>query len=762
MIRLAHLWRRLARLRVPSPEGGWRGTTKGAYRLWRTLPRGLPYLRPYKVLAIVSIGLTLLAAAAALAEPWPLAIVVDGVLSDGKVPGFISAIVGESKTAVLLFAVFAMFALSVITNGITVLTDWVNARLEQNMVLDLRSDLFRHCQSLSLAFHDQRRSGEFNARINQQAAALGSIMLAFPPMLQAALTLIGMLVIALLIDWQVTLVSLVVVPFLYWSFGLYGTRIVPRLQKVQGLEFQSLSIVHEAMQMLRVIVSFGREKHEHRKFREQGEVAVDERVKVTVWQTLFSLGVTTATAAGTSLVLGFGAWHVLRGDITLGELLVLMSYIAAAYQPLEQISSTVGSLHEQFVKLNSSMELLDTEPEVIEADDAIDMGRARGAVEFEGVSFAYTGRKDTLKNISFAVEPGQRVALVGPTGAGKTTLISLLIRFYEPASGRILIDGVDTRKLTLESLRDQISVVLQEPLLFSETIRENIRYGRLDATDEEVVAAAKAANAHDFITGLPKGYDTKLGERGASLSGGERQRVCVARAFVRNAPILILDEPTSSIDSKTEGVILDALEDLMEGRTSFMIAHRLSTVRDADLIVVLDEGEVVEQGTHDELLEQDGLFKQLHTAQNVQRRRRRGAGANGNGKPATTEASEEGRAEAVNNEVAAAPEGNGSNGQPPAADPDAAPVGAGAAASRDEAARVQSAVLDEPGAAAEQPSEDPQLRGPGAGPAAGSHDTLRTSDPASPPSAPAPDPFGHRRMGRLRARARRWARERSQ
>jgi len=727
-MRFARLWQQIAKLRLRSPDGRWRGSTKGAYELWRILPSALPYLRPYKALAITSLVLTLLAAAAALAEPWPLAIVVDGVLSGRNVPGFVRAIVGDGRYAVLIFAVVAMFGLTVLTNGITVVMDWINAKLEQNMVLDLRSDLFAHCERLSLSFHDSRRTGAFNALINQQAAALGSIILAFPPILQAGLTLFGMLAIALLIDWQVTLVSLVVVPFLYWSFGLYGTRIVPHLQRVQNMEFQSLSIVHEAMSMLRVIVSFGREDHEHRRFRAQGQEAVDERVKLTVRQTLFSLGVTTATAAGTSLVLGFGAWSVIRGRITLGELLVLMSYIAAAYQPLEQISSTVGSLHEQFVKLNSSMELLDKKPEVVEADDAIGLGRAKGAVAFENVDFAYTGRKDTLMDVSFSAEPGQRVALVGPTGAGKTTMISLLIRFYEPASGRILIDGVDTRKLTLESLRNQISVVLQDPLLFSGTIRENIRYGRLDASDEEVFGAAKAANAHEFIEALPDGYDTELGERGASLSGGERQRVCVARAFVRNAPILILDEPTSSIDSKTEGVILDALEDLMEGRTSFMIAHRLSTVRDADLILVLNEGRIVEQGTHDELLERDGLFSQLHSAQNVQRRRRPAA-TNGHAVAPAVAASEEGKAEAVNNKVAA---NGGSNGQAPAAEPAAAPdeeVGSGAAATRAEADAVQTQVM-----ATDRPID------------ADMH------DPAPPTSRP--------RASRFRARAREWARER--
>jgi ABC-type multidrug transport system fused ATPase/permease subunit len=454
------------------------------------------------------------------------------------------------------------------------------------------------------------------SQINFQAAAVGTIAMAFPPLFESFLMLIGMLIIALLIDWQVTVVSLIAVPFIYYAIGLYGTRIVPRIQRVQGLEWRSLSIVFEAMSMLRVIVSFGRERHEHYRFTTQGQTAVDARVRLTIWQTLFSLGVTTATAAGTALVLGFGAWHVLQEKITLGELTVLISYIAAVYQPLESISNTIGMLHQQFVFFNAAVMLLEKEPEVIEAPDAIDIGRSQGKITVDKLSFSYAGRVDTLKDISFEVEPGERVAIVGATGAGKTTLVSLLIRFYDPASGRIMIDDVDIKKLKLRCLRNQLSVVLQEPLLFSGSIGDNIRYGRLNATMDDIVAAARAANAHDFIEALPDGYETELGERGAQLSGGERQRICVARAFIRNAPILILDEPTSSIDSKTELVILDALDRLMEGRTSFMIAHRLSTIRKADKILVINHGRLVEHGTHDELLLAGGVYYGLYEAQN--------------------------------------------------------------------------------------------------------------------------------------------------
>src|SRR5213078_212168 len=274
---------------------------------------------------------------------------------------------------------------------------------------------------------------------------------------------------------------------------------------------------------------------------------------------------------------------------------------------------------------NASLQLLEAEPEVREPPDAVELERGRGQVKVEGLSFSYRNRRRTIQNVSLEAQPGERLAIVGPTGAGKTTLISLLIRFYEPDAGRILIDGVDVRKLKLSSLRDQISVVLQEPLLFTGTIADNIRYGRLDASPEELVAAARAANAHEFISQLPKGYDTELGERGADLSGGERQRVCLARAFLKDAPILVLDEPTSSIDSKTEGVILDALDELMVGRTTFLVAHRLSTIRGVDRILVLSGGRLVEQGTHEELLRSGGLYRELFEAQDRDRRRHEAA-----------------------------------------------------------------------------------------------------------------------------------------
>jgi ABC-type multidrug transport system fused ATPase/permease subunit len=337
---------------------------------------------------------------------------------------------------------------------------------------------------------------------------------------------------------------------------------------------------------------------------------------------MFSLVVNMITAIGSSLVLGLGAYHVIQGKLTVGQMLVVIAYIAAVYKPLETISYTIGSLQDRFVSLQATFNLLDTEPDIKDGPNARAVQRASGRVTYDNVQFSYSGRTDTLRDMSFEVRPGQVIGIVGPTGAGKSTLVSLLPRFYDPKQGRILLDGADIRELTLKSLREQISIVLQESLLFSGSVAENIRYGRLNASMPEIIEAAKSANAHEFIMRLPQKYDTVLGERGAAISGGERQRISVARAFLKNAPILILDEPTSSVDSKTESVILDALDRLMVGRTTMVIAHRLSTLRHADQILVLNHGQLVEQGNEEELLRLGGLYHQLHCAQSGTAQRR--------------------------------------------------------------------------------------------------------------------------------------------
>jgi ABC-type multidrug transport system fused ATPase/permease subunit len=554
-----------------------------------------------------------------LLAPWPLKIVVDHVLGHKPMSPRLQHLLGplaHSRGALLIVAAaLAGFLITVLGDALSVLSSFLNTTVEQNMVLDFRSDLFRHAERLSLAFHDRSRAGGLVYAVNFQGDAAARLVMTIPPLAQSAITLVGMFWIVFGLDKWLALLALSVVPLLYYSVGYYITHVQTRLMKVRAMEGESLSIVHEAISMLRVIVAFGREDYEHRRFRDQGKQAVGERVKVTVRQTLFTLAVNATTAAGTALVLGFGAYRASQGKLTVGDLLVVLTYIAAVYQPLEAISTTVGQLQDTLVMLKIAFDLLDMDPEIKDAPGAVELGRAQGRVTFEDVDFSYSGRTDTLTGVSFDAAPGDVVAIVGPTGAGKSTLVSLIPRFYGPKRGRVLLDRRDVRDVTLKSLREQISIVLQEPLLFSGTIAENIRYGRLEASDDEVVAAARAANAHDFVERLPQKYETVIGERGVTLSGGERQRIAVARAFLKDAPVLILDEPTSSIDSRTESVILDALDRLMAGRTTFMIAHRLSTVRRADLILVVDRGRIVERGTHDQLLARGGLYRQLHDMQ---------------------------------------------------------------------------------------------------------------------------------------------------
>jgi len=577
----------------------------------------LRYLRPYWLLAVESVVATMLATAVGLLSPWPMKVLVDSVLQNEPLPSILRpiALLASSKFSLLVLTVLAGLAITLTLHALSVVTSYVNTKLDLAMTLDFRSDLFQQAQRLSMAYHDQRRSGTIIYVINSMGNAPPALVMSVLPLAQNVLTLIGMFWISYRFNPRLALLSLLVVPFLYYSVGYYSTHIRQRLVTVKGMEGETLSIIHEAVSMLRVIVAFGREEYEYGRFRDQGERANEARVKITLRQTLFSLGVNTTTALGTALVLGYGAFLALQHKLTVGELLIVLAYLGSVYRPLEAISGTIGSLQDELVNLKIAFDLLEKEPDIRDTPDAVAVTATKGHVRFENVSFHYQGRRDTLQNIAFEALPGQTIAIVGPTGAGKSTIVSLVPRFYDPQEGRILIDDVEIKQLTLKSLRQQISIVLQEPLLFSSTIADNIAYGRLDATMDEIVTAAKAANAHEFIMALPQQYDTLLGERGAQLSGGERQRIAVARAFLKDAPILILDEPTSSIDSRTEAVILDALERLMVGRTTFLVAHRLSTLRNVSTILVLNQGRLMERGTHDELLALGGLYRQLHDVQ---------------------------------------------------------------------------------------------------------------------------------------------------
>ena len=584
-------------------------------RGFKVMPRILPYLRPYRKFAVVSVVLTVLLAVVALAQPWPLAFVVDSIIGHKPPPSWVSEIFGTGVGAKIMLAVAATLLLTALAGLMTVWNEYLSTTIDQRMVLDFRSDMFQHAQRLSLAFHDTESKGILMYRINNQASALGEITVGLPAVAQNLLTVVGMAYIAVRINPLLALLALGTTPLVIYSTTYYTDRIEPRLYRVRGLGAINLAIVYEAMAMIRVVLSFGMQRYEFRRFRKQGEQFVDELVGLTVRQTAFKLAVQLITAAGTASVIGVGAYEAVNHQITAGELLVILSYINQIYQPLEELTTTITSFQQQFIGLLMSFELMDMKPDVTDKPDALPIERARGEIEFDGVEFGYEGRPGVLKDISMRIPPGQAVAIVGPTGAGKSTLASLLPRFYEVDGGTVRLDGHDVRDLKVADMRKQFSIVLQEPVLFSGTIESNIKYGKQDATMEEVIEAAKAANAHDFISQMPDGYNTLLGERGTRISGGERQRIAVARAFLRDAPILILDEPTSSIDSRTEAVILDALDRLMQGRTTILIAHRLSTIRSVNEIIVMDQGEIVQRGTHEELASEPGLYRQLWDAQ---------------------------------------------------------------------------------------------------------------------------------------------------
>jgi ABC-type multidrug transport system fused ATPase/permease subunit len=483
----------------------------------------------------------------------------------------------------------------------------------QRMVRDLREQVFAHLQAVTLSQHGRVPTGDLIYRLEADACCLEHlVMRGLFPIVFSALTLIAMFAVLASIDLQLALVSLVVIPLLFLWLRIYGRRMRPAAQLAKELEAAMVQRLHESMTAIRLVKTYAREDFESQRFSSAADRALAARLGTTRQETLFSATVSSLTIAGTSLVILVGGGSVLNGRISLGTLLLLTAYLGFVYGPLCGIANTTGQLQQALASARRIRETLALVPEPADAPGTIDARAiSRGGVEFEGVSFHYDQERDVLRGMSFVARPGELVALVGLSGSGKTTAVSLITRLYEPTAGRILIDGADIRSYSLKSLRRRVSVVLQEALVFSGSVRDNLRYGRLDASDAQIEAAARAADAHGFIMALPQGYDTALGEGGQRLSGGQKQRIGIARAFLKDAPILILDEPTAALDNITEASIFEGLRHLQAGRTTFVIAHRLSTVRAADRILVLDQGRVVAQGRHDELVHTSPLYAQL-------------------------------------------------------------------------------------------------------------------------------------------------------
>jgi len=553
--------------------------------------------RPFWWQIVGVLGVSLLATPLVLLVPIPLKIAVDSVVGTKPLPGYISWLIPgfmQSSDLRLLLVVATLQVVIAVLVQLQALAQYVTStQVSERMTLAFRSRLFRHAQRLSLAFHDRRGTADSAFRIQWDAPALKYVLIdGLVPFVSAGVMLVAMLIAIAYIDWQLCLVAVAIMPFLYAYARAYNRRMRDRYVRAAAYESGALGVIQEVLTSFRVVKAFGREDREEARFLNRASDGVHARIRLALFESSFGLLVNGTTAAGTAVVMVIGFESVNSGRITLGQLLVVLAYLVQLYHPLETISRQAATLQTSLASAQRAFELLDAVPDVVEQPHARPLVRARGRIELEGVSFGYDGSRDVLHDVSLEIGPGVRVGIAGPTGAGKTTLLSLLMRFYEPTSGRILLDGVDVREYRLRDLRDQFALVLQEPVLFSTTIEENIAYGRDGATREEIVEAARSAAAHDFISRLPDGYESVVGERGMSLSGGERQRIALARAFLKDAPILLLDEPTSSVDVATEAAIVDAMERLMAGRTTLMIAHRLSTLDVCDLRIQLEHGHV--------------------------------------------------------------------------------------------------------------------------------------------------------------------------
>jgi ATP-binding cassette subfamily B protein len=582
--------------------------------LFWTLGFLYPYRKQVAVLALLllaEIGLGAL-------QPWPLAIVIDYVLQGRPFPEpfarWLAAIHGGNRF-VLLIAVVVLGVIVQVTNQVvSAYGTQVQVDTGQRMVYDLRRRLFRHLTALSLNHHITTSTADAVYRVDVDAYAIENLVMSgIFPLATSIISLTVMFGILLRLNVTIALLSLTVVPFMYMCLRYYTSTLVHREERVKEFETKLLARLYETFGAMRLIKSFAREPHELERYARAGDTTMNARIAVTWQQSLFSVVVSTITIVGTALVVIVGGNFVMRGTLTVGQLMVVISYLGAVYGPLSAIAHTTGRLQGALAGSKRVREMFALMPETGDDDapDKIDATELKGLVEFTNVGFTYPSGAQVLHDISFAAKPGEVVALVGLTGAGKTTLISLIPRFYDATLGSVTIDGIDVRRYRVRSLREKISIVLQDPVLFQGTIADNIRYGRLDATDEEVEAAARAAHAHEFVARLPKGYATEIAEAGGGLSGGERQRLSVARAILKNAPILVLDEPTSSLDAISEEIVFAALRRLRAGRTTIVIAHRLSTVRDADCILVLDGGEIAAKGRHDELLKSSLLYRRM-------------------------------------------------------------------------------------------------------------------------------------------------------
>jgi ATP-binding cassette subfamily B protein/subfamily B ATP-binding cassette protein MsbA len=567
------------------------------------------------LLMTAGVGLNLL-------KPWPFKYIVDGILATevsattASAKAFMSTYLGwTSQVGAIVFLSATLIIITLLSSLVTLVTNMLLLRIGLQGTLKLRTDLYSCLQSLPLKYHDARRSSDSSYRVAYDSQSIQTIYnKGFSTIFSALLMLVVAFIIMVKMDWKLTLISLVVLPLFVVSMRYYAERIRTESTSIQERESDLLATAQEGLSSIRMIQSFGREAFEVDQFHHHAKQSLEANFRLNITSTQSALVVGTLMALGTSLMYAVGALQVLHSTLSLGDLLVFASYLTMLYQPIEQLTYTAWALEGAAAGAQRCFEVLDEKEETIDLPEAIPLKQTTGEISFTDVSFSYTPAKAVLKNITLLIPPGETVAFVGGTGTGKSTLLSLIPRFYDPCSGLVRIDGHDLRTLRKDSVRQQIGMVFQETVLFSSTIHENIAYGREGATDDEIIEAAKRAKAYDFIMGMPHGFETHVGERGGHLSVGQRQRIGIARAFLKNAPFLLLDEPTSALDPETEKAIMETIFELMQGRTTLIVTHRISTVHRLNHIVVLKEGSICEQGSGAELLAAGGTYARLFNA----------------------------------------------------------------------------------------------------------------------------------------------------
>ena len=582
--------------------------------------RTIRYFRPFLWATAGGVALTLASIGFNLLKPWPFKFIVDGVLD--KTAGtadtreLLQKWFGDSGSAtVILWLCVAMVLISLLGGLINLVSNYLFVHVGLQALLKLRTDLYSALQALPLKFHDSRRSADSSFRVAYDSQSIQTIYnKGFATVLSSIVMLAATFVVMVRMNWPLTLASLAILPPVVWAIRFYAVKVRRQSTDIHERESDLLTIAQEGLSQIRMVHAFGRESFEVDQFRRRASKSLEANMRLNMTSVASALVVGTLMAAGTALMYYIGSLQVMNpaANFTLGDLLVFSAYLLMLYQPLEQLTYTAWALEGAAAGAQRCFEVLDSQDDVPEARDAEDFGPAKGRIEFRGVAFGYSDERRVLQDIDFTIEPGQTVAFVGGTGTGKSTLLSLVPRFYDPIAGVVSLDGRDLRQLKKKSLRSQIGMVLQDTLLFSTTIRENIAYGKPGATEAEIVEAARKAQALDFISKMPQGFDSPVGERGGHLSVGQRQRIGIARAFLKNAPILLLDEPTSALDPSTESAIMGTIFELMRGRTTLIVTHRLTTVHGLGRIVVLKDGRIAEDGTGPELVAKNGVYAALY------------------------------------------------------------------------------------------------------------------------------------------------------